>query len=219
MSNDATMNFRNRWLMSLSCLRMSRCSRRTLSTPERPSSTSSSRDPANSSSLSPWRWQMRRNRTQVRRYTALRWTTAEKGRRVARKARRKWAAAGMRMVRTRKRSHESAAWAGEEWSMHTQRRQERNHWSSSSGRDAHRSITPRFSADGSSGSAAAAAAADAVLDRRPMVGAWGVRSPHRRRSRWSIERPGCAAVELCFCLCVARRRGAGGGGGRVQVES
>uniref|UniRef100_A0A0A9GJB6 Uncharacterized protein n=1 Tax=Arundo donax TaxID=35708 RepID=A0A0A9GJB6_ARUDO len=67
MSRAATMNFRNRWLMTLSCLRMSRCSRSTRSTPVRPSSTSTSREPAKSSSLRPWRWQMRRKRTQVRR--------------------------------------------------------------------------------------------------------------------------------------------------------
>jgi hypothetical protein len=93
-------------------------------------------------------------------------TTAEKGRRDARKARRKCAAAGTMMARTRKRSHDSAAWPGPEWSMHTHRRQERNHCSSSSARDAHRSSsTPRFSARGRSGSADAAADA---LSRRPM---------------------------------------------------
>ena len=70
--------------------------------------------------------------------------------------------------RERKRSQESAACAGPEWSMHAQRRQVRNHRSSSSARDAQRSIaTPRFSARGSSGSAAAAAAE--ALGRRPMA--------------------------------------------------
>lgn len=85
--------------------------------------------------------------------------------------------------------------------MHTQRRQERNHWSSSSGRDKDRGSTPRFREDGSSGSAAAAAAAseDALLDRRPMV----------------VDR----RTGLCFCWGVARRRGVDGGGGGGRVPS
>ncbi|BAS98759.1 Os06g0635250 [Oryza sativa Japonica Group] len=53
MRREATMNLRKRWLMTLSCLRMSRCSRSTRSTPALPSSTSTSSVPAKSSRRSP----------------------------------------------------------------------------------------------------------------------------------------------------------------------
>lgn len=65
-------------------------------------------------------------------------TTAENGLRDARNARRKCAAAGTATARRRKSSHDSAAPQGPEWSMHTHRRHDRNHCSSSSARDTHR---------------------------------------------------------------------------------
>lgn len=102
-------------------------------------------------------------------------TTAENGLRDARNARRKCAAAGTATARRRKSSHDSAAPQGPEWSMHTHRRHDRNHCSSSSARDTHRcSIDarpppppPPF-ADAAAGSSGSPAAADDALDRLPI---------------------------------------------------